>query len=168
MAIRAVLPLLVGAGALLILAAGCRQPATPVHVDAAPGPVLLTRFLETRPVAAAPPPPTDLKSAPAAAGPHARREGGVPEALNVGDDCSVHAVWWVAHLCGLTAKGDARWEDQTGWALTSVKLQGTARTDCQVLATRFETVITGLANGSYRFGTSRKYVEFVIACAKGG
>jgi hypothetical protein len=170
MAIRAVLPLLVAALASGSIVGCRRRPSTlaqaaVVGAVTPRGPSLLTRFLETRPVTGGPPEVApDLKIGPLPAAGD-RREGGVPEVINVANDCSVHAVWWTAHLCGMTAKGSANWAGDSGLPL--VQMSGTARTDCPAQVTRFETVITGLENGRYRFGTARKYVPFVVGCAKG-
>lgn len=167
MATRPVTPLLVGVVALVALVAptGCRRPETQALVTGPHAPALRTRVLDTRPFESAPPQPAgDVAKVGDAAG-EGRREGGVPESLVVGDDCSVRAVWRVTHLCGLAAKGTATWIPDKGMAFTLVKLEGAARTDCPPQVTRFETTIVDLADGDYRFGTARKAVGFSIRCA---
>lgn len=165
------MPLLVAALAIGSIAGCRRRPAAAARAATlgpvtGRGPSLSTRFLETRSVTGGPPEVApDLKNVPLLPS-GARREGGVPEVVNVADDCSVHAVWWTTHLCGMTAKGSANWVATSGMGLPIVQMEGTARTDCPAQVTRFETVISGLDNGRYRFGTARKYVEFVVGCAK--
>ena len=119
MAIRAVVPLLVAALAIGSIAGCRRRLAAPARVATlgpvtSRGPNLSTRFLETRSVTGGPPDVApDLKNVPLSPS-SARREGGVPEVVNVANDCSVHAVWWTTHLFGMTAKGSANWVATSG------------------------------------------------------
>lgn len=164
MAITAAGPLLLSVAALGAIS-HCRGRETRAPTSAPPVPTVQTRLLETRPLANNPPPTAPGLMNTIVAGEAAgRREGGVPESLVVGDDCRVRAVWWISHLCGVTVQGAAAWTPDKGAIFTTAKLDGVGRTDCPSLVTRFETAIEGLANGSYRFGTQRKAVDFTIQC----
>lgn len=169
MATRAPAPLLVALSVLLsvlvALIGGCRHSETAALVSGRPNPVLRTRLLETRPFYPDPPHASPDLLFVSTGGPQARREGGVPESLVVGGDCYVRAVWWATHLCGLKASGSAAWLPDKRMGFTTVHFEGAGRSDCPSLVTRFETVIEGLPRGTYRFGTDRKAVEFVISCA---
>jgi hypothetical protein len=165
MATGSVLPLLIGFAVLASIGA-CRRPGSQRAPVAPRSPTLQTRLLDTRAWDDSPPKTAPTLQVVHLRDPQARREGGIPESITIADDCSVRVIWWATHLCGVNLKGAATWDEGSRMGFATVTAEGTGRTTCPSVVTRFETVIQGLPNGGYRFGTARKYVDFDIGCAK--